>query len=78
MNDGQAPYVVKQYQKFGFLDVNLMVEGKILRLMEQTKTNLKLGNKSIHFVIFYYVPYNVVSPDTYSGNCNGRLLKFSE
>jgi hypothetical protein len=44
MNDGQAPCVVKQYQKFGFLDVNLMVEGKILRLMEQTKTNLKLGN----------------------------------
>ena len=44
MNDGQAPYVVKQYQKFGFLDVKLMVEGKILRLMEQTKTNLKLGN----------------------------------
>ena len=44
MNDGQALYVVKQYQKFGFLDVNLVVEGKILKLMEQTKTNLKLGN----------------------------------
>ena len=26
MNDGQAPYLVKQSQKFGFLDVNLMVE----------------------------------------------------
>jgi hypothetical protein len=44
MNDGQAPNVVKQYQEFGFLDVNLMVEGKILRLMEQTKTNLQSGN----------------------------------
>jgi len=42
--DSQAPYVVKQYRKFGFRDVKLMVEGKILRLMEQTKTNLKLGN----------------------------------
>ena len=42
--DSQAPYVVKQYQEFGFLDVNLMVESKISRLMEQTKTNLQSGN----------------------------------
>jgi hypothetical protein len=67
MNDGQPPYVVKQYQELGFLDVNLMVEGKILRLMEQTKTNLQSGN-NLQYCISYYVPYNVVSLDPHSGN----------
>ena len=68
MNDGQAPYVVKQYQKFGFLDVNLMVEGKILRLMEQTKTNLQSGNNLSMYCNLILCTYNVVSLDPHSGN----------
>ena len=28
---GQAPYVVKQFQRFGFLDVNITSDGKIIK-----------------------------------------------
>ena len=32
MNDGQAPYVVKQHREFGFLDVNLTGNGREMRV----------------------------------------------
>jgi hypothetical protein len=47
---GQAPYVVEQFQRFGFLDVNITSDGKIMMVlfmkieMEQIKTTLQLGN----------------------------------
>ena len=28
---GQAPFVVKQFQRFGFLDVNITSDGKIMK-----------------------------------------------
>ena len=47
---GQAPYVVKQFQGFGFLDVNITSDGKIMKgtfykiEMAQIKTTLQLRN----------------------------------
>ena len=40
---GQAPYVVKQFQRFDFLDVNITESGRTMKIeMVQIKTTLQL------------------------------------
>ena len=45
---GQAPYVIKQFQKFGFLDVNVTGDGKI---MNETFYENRDGTDKDHFTI---------------------------
>ncbi|MGA7008401.1 MAG: metallophosphoesterase, partial [Nitrososphaeraceae archaeon] len=45
---GQAPYVVKQFQRFGFLDVNITGDGKI---MKGTFYENRDGTDKDHFAI---------------------------
>jgi hypothetical protein len=45
---GQAPYVVKQFQRFGFLDVNITSDGKI---MKGTFYENRDGTDKDHFTI---------------------------
>ena len=45
---GQAPYVVKQFQRFGFLDVNITSDGKV---MKGTFYENRDGTDKDHFTI---------------------------
>ena len=39
---GQAPYVLKDFQRFGFLDVNITSDGKIMKVTFYQKTEMAL------------------------------------
>lgn len=45
---GQAPYVVEQFQRFGFVDVNITSDGKI---MKGTFYENRDGTDKDHFTI---------------------------
>ena len=45
---GQAPYMVKQFQRFGFLDVNITGDGKIMKV---TFYENRDGTDKDHFAI---------------------------
>ena len=48
---GQAPYVVKQFQRFGLLDVNIINDGGI---MKGTFYEIEMAQAKDHFTITKY------------------------